>query len=225
MSKQDKNKIEFATTTDKTNFSNDNEDKAYDQRTAFQNNINNKNQQQSFNSNHDSEQSNRSINEALEESKRSIEKNTDEARNQIPRYAQVITDTQEQTAQATKEIAENYLEYQKQAINSFQSVLMPYFENVHNQLWNNQEFFRRIPEMYSRMISTYTENAISFSRIFNDVAFSNMGFFKNTINEAKEQSKHLTAIGKRNIRVYEGIGKDNRDVSISQSSSINQNRK
>jgi hypothetical protein len=95
---------------------------------------------------------------------------------------------------------------------------------MYNQLWNNQEFFRRIPEMYSKMVSTYTENLIAFSRIFNDTAFSNMGFFTNAVNEAKEQSRHLTEIGKRNVRAYEGIGKNNTDNVISHTSSVNQNK-
>jgi len=162
--------------------------KDYNNKSTYQNNNNNNNnnQQQSFNNNYDLERSTQSVNKALEESKRSIERSTDEARNQIPRYAQAITDTHEQTAQATKDIAENYLEFQKQALNSFQSVFMPYFENVHNQLWNNQEFFRIIPEMYSRMVSNYTETVIAFSKMWNDIAFSNVGFFKNAINKANE---------------------------------------
>jgi len=196
--------------------------KDYNKKSSYQINNNNK---QSFDNNYNLEQSTQSVNNALEESKRSIERNTDEAINQIPRFAQAITDTQEQTAQATKDIAENYLEYQKQAINSFQSVFAPYFENVHDQIWNNLEFFRRIPEIYSRLISSYTENVIAFSRIFNDIAFSNIGFFKNAVNEAKEQSKHLADIGKRNARIYEGIGKDNTyRSSASYSSLANKNR-
>ena len=89
------------------------------------------------------------IEEATEDSTKSIERNTDEARNQMSHYGQVISSsTQEQTAQTTKEIAENYMEFQKQALNSFQSIFMPYFQNVQNQLRNNQEFFKSISEMY-----------------------------------------------------------------------------
>jgi dGTP triphosphohydrolase len=170
----------------------------------------NNNNRHSSGFNNDLERSAQSVNQALEESKKSIERNTDEARNQIPRYAQAITDAQEQTTQATKEIAENYLEYQKQVINSFQSVFSPYFENIHNQLWNNQDFYRRIPEIYSKMVSNYTENTIAFSRVINDIAFSNVNLFRNAVNEAKGHSKHLAEIGKRNVSIYEQIKKDNK---------------
>jgi hypothetical protein len=98
-------------------------------------------------------------------------------------------------------------------INSFQSVISPYFENVYSQSWwSNQKLYSRIPEIYSKIVSNYTENTIALSNIFNDITFSNVNLFKNAVNEAKGHSKHLAEIGKRNIRVCEEIGKDNRGV-------------
>ncbi|MGD9673449.1 MAG: hypothetical protein AB7U98_08215 [Candidatus Nitrosocosmicus sp.] len=209
MSRQDKNKFESSTTTSTFETNDLKNDKTSSQQNTYHNDTKNYRQGQSKNNNFDPEQSAQSINDAVEESKRSIERNTEEARSQIPRYAQEITDAQEQTTQATKEIAENYLEYQKQAINSFQSVFAPYFENFHNQYWSNQDFLRRLPETYGRMVSNYTENTIALTRILNDIAFSNIGLFRSAINNTKEHSKHLAEIGKRNVRLYEGIGKDN----------------
>ena len=106
-----------------------------------------------------------------------METSTEEARNQVPRYTQAITDTQEQTAKVTKALADNYLEYQKQAINSFQSIYTQYFENFQKQLWNNQEFVKKIPDMYSTMMSGYIESAMAFNKIWNDITISNVGFF------------------------------------------------
>ena len=42
------------------------------------------------------------------------------------------------------------------------------------------------------------------SRIFNDMAFSNVEVFKNVVDNTKKQSKHLAEIGKRNVSVYAG---------------------
>ena len=156
------------------------------------------NSQQSFSNNYDLEQNTQSVKKALEDSKRIMEKSREETRNQIPRFAQAITDTHEQAAQAAKEIAENYMEYQKRVFNSFRPVYTPFFENLHNQSWNIQEFFRIIPEMYSRMISIYTENLIAFGRILNDITFSNIGYYRSAVNDIKEHSKHLAEIGKTN---------------------------
>jgi len=161
-------------------------------------NPNNSNNLQSFVEDYNEEESAQAVINASADSKRTMETSTEEARNQIPRFAQAITDTHEQAAQAAKEIAENYMEYQKRVFNSFRPVYTPFFENLHNQSWNNQEFFRIIPEMYSRMISIYTENLIAFGRILNDIAFSNIGYYRSAVNDIKEHSKHLAEIGKTN---------------------------
>ncbi|HYF98748.1 MAG TPA: hypothetical protein VD815_01520 [Candidatus Saccharimonadales bacterium] len=151
-----------------------------------------------------------SLNQAFVESKKNIERNITEAQSQIPRYTQSMNEVQEQAVQATRDIAENYLEYQKQAIDSFQSIFTPYIENANNQLRNNQELFRRLPEIYSKIANNYAENSVAVSRIINNMAFSNVELVKNAISNTKEQSKHLAEIGKRNVKVYETIEKENR---------------
>lgn len=157
------------------------------------------------------EETTQSLNQVLEESKKSIERNINEAKNQIPIYTKTINEVQEQAVQATSDIAENYLDYQKQAIDSFQSIVTPYIENVNNQLWNNQDIFRRIPEMYSKMANIYAENSVALSRLINNIAFSNVDIVKSVISNTKEQSKQFAEMGKRNARVYESVERDNRN--------------
>ena len=108
---------------------------------------NNNNQQPSI-ENYNEQESAQAVIEATEESKKSIERKKVEAGNQMSNYGQAISNSQEQTAQATKELAENYLKFQKQALNSYPSMYVSYFQNVQNQLWNNQEFFK----IYQRCI-------------------------------------------------------------------------
>ena len=161
------------------------------------------------------EQNTESLEQAFDESKTNIDKSIREARNQIPRYTETVNQVQEQTLQATKDIAENYLEYQKQTIDSFQSISTPYLYNVNNQFLNSQDYFRRIPEIYSQLVNNYAENTIAMSRIFNDMAFSNVELFKNVVDNTKKQSKHLAEIGKRNVSVYERIERDSSDTLLS----------
>src|SRR6187551_1853177 len=118
---------------------------------------------------------------------------------------------QEQAVQATRDIAENYLDYQKQTIDSFQSIVTPYFENANNQLWNNQDIFRRYPEIYSKIANNYAENTVAITRVMNNIAFSNVEIVKTVINNTKEQSKQFAEIGKRNARVYESFERDNKN--------------
>jgi hypothetical protein len=161
------------------------------------------------------EKNTESLEQAFDESKTNIDKSIREARNQIPRYTETVNQVQEQTLQATKDIAESYLEYQKQTIDSFQSISAPYLYNVNSQFLNNQDYFRRIPEIYSKIVNNFAENTISMSKIFNDMAFSNIELFKNVVDNTKKQSKHLAEIGKRNISAYERIERENNDVLLS----------
>ncbi len=167
------------------------------------------------------EQNTESLEQAFDESKKSIDQSIREARNQIPRYTETVNQAQEQTLQATQDIAESYLEYQKQTIDSFQSISTPYIHNVNNQFLYNQDYFRRMPEIYSKLVNNYAENTIAMSRIFNDMTFSNIELYKNVVNNTKKQSKNLAEIGKRNVSAYERIERDsinsinNSDTSIS----------
>jgi hypothetical protein len=161
------------------------------------------------------EQNTESLEQAFDESKKSINESIKEARNQIPRYTETVNQVQELPLQATKDIAENYLDYQRQTIDSFQSVSTPYIQNVNNQLLNSQDYFRRIPEMYSKLVNNYAENTVAMSRIFNDMAFSNIEVFKHLVDNTKKQSKYLAEIGKRNVATYETIERDNNDALLS----------
>ena len=161
------------------------------------------------------EENTESLEQAFDESKKNIDENIREARNQIPRYTETVNQVQEQTLQATKDITESYLEYQKQTIDSFQSISTPYLYNVNSQFLNNQDYFRRIPEIYSKIVNNFAENTISMSRIFNDMAFSNIDVFKNVLDNTKKQSKYLAEIGKRNVATYERIERDSSDTLLS----------
>jgi hypothetical protein len=158
------------------------------------------------------DESRQSLDQAIDETKRNIEKNTDEARTQIPRYTQSINDLQQQTIQATKEIADHYLEYQREAISSIRSIFEPYIEETNNYYTQNnpQEYFiKRLPTIYSKISNNIAENTITANRIMNDLLFANIDAFKTIVNSTKDHSKHLSEIGKRNARVYGDICQDN----------------
>lgn len=117
-----KSKLEASNTFESTKRENNSNDTYHNRKNIYQNNkVSYTKSAFSF-----------SVNQVLEESKKSIERNMHEARNQIPSYFQVFMGAHKQSAQTVKEVSENYLENQRQVIDSFQSVLAPYFENIHN---------------------------------------------------------------------------------------------
>src|ERR671932_1360790 len=75
-------------------------------------------------------------NKALDETRDNIRKTISEARKELPDYAQRVTNLQERTIETVKEIADNYIESQREIINSFQSTWSPYIENVVNKTTN-----------------------------------------------------------------------------------------
>ena len=50
------------------------------------------------------------INKALDETKNNIRRSTDEARKDVPHYTQIVNEYQEETIQAARQMADNYLE-------------------------------------------------------------------------------------------------------------------
>ena len=65
----------------------------------------------------------------LDEAKENVVNAAEEARREIPRYTETMRSYQEQIIQSSYEVADNYINIQKQIINSMQSLLLPYWEN------------------------------------------------------------------------------------------------
>src|SRR6476619_5485569 len=100
-----------------------------------------------------------SINRSLDETKDNIRRTTDEARKDIPRYTQAVNEYQEETIQAARQMADNYLESQREIINSMQSALLPQIEAANRAVTSNWTTPRHVTEHYAR------DNVKEFSRI------------------------------------------------------------
>src|SRR6478735_10531798 len=147
--------------------------------TSINTNINNN--QQDFNE---------SVNRALDQTKDNINRSIQESKNQIPHYNTIVNNYQEQTLQVVKEITENYIESQKSIINSFQSAWRPFNQNINTNInsWNSPE---AVANAYSRFVSTYADNAVTYLRTTNNIIFSNIDTMKSVMQQAKENSKQI----------------------------------
>ncbi|MDW0330885.1 MAG: hypothetical protein QN651_08825, partial [Nitrososphaeraceae archaeon] len=93
------------------------------------------------------------FNLALDETKSTVKKTTDEAVKEIPRYTKAVNEYQQETIQATKDIADNFLESQKEVIRSMRTLWVPYNENVQNSYasyWVSPQSFT---DNYARAVS------------------------------------------------------------------------
>jgi hypothetical protein len=147
----------------------------------------------------------------LDETKANIRRSMDEARSQIPKYAQIINDSREQTIQAAREIADNYLESQKEIINSLQSLWAPFAENIYktNYAWWISP--RRMTEIYSKMVSNFADNVITATRLVNNTVFANMEACKTSMQQARDNTKDLSRMGVNAARIFEQTSNTSND--------------
>ncbi|MGN6632717.1 MAG: hypothetical protein ACTHKP_10850 [Nitrososphaeraceae archaeon] len=150
----------------------------------------------------------RSVERAIDETKDNLKKTIDEARREIPRNTEAINDYQEHTLQTTKEITDSYLNSQKEVIKSFQSIWVPYVENMRATFWDNWASPQRITEIYARTVSNCADNAVATTRIANNAIFANMGAFRTFIDREKNDVKELSRIAANTAKTFEQTTKD-----------------
>jgi hypothetical protein len=146
-------------------------------------------------------------NRSLDETRDNIRRSIDESRSQIPRYTQAVSDYQEQTIQAAREIADNYVESQKQIINS----LTPYVQNVNEITTNWTTLFSptKVSEVYANIVSNFANNVITATRVINNMVFANMEAFKTSLQQAKDSAKEFSRIGVNTAKTFEQTSRDN----------------
>lgn len=93
------------------------------------------------------------VNRVLDETRDNIGRSIDEARSQIPNYTQAINEYQEQSLQTSREIADNYIESQKQIINLLQSSWIPQIEAANRILTSNWISPTHFTGIYENMVS------------------------------------------------------------------------
>jgi len=157
------------------------------------------------------EQQQYAIASVLDEAKENVVNAAEEARRQIPRYTETMRSYQEQIIQSAHEIAENYINVQKQIINSMQSSFLPYWENFYalfgNGWWISPS---RMIEAYANMVSSFAGNTLRTTQLVNNSMLTNMDAFKKTVDQARESSNDLA---RACMNFAKKIERDSLDVS------------
>lgn len=143
------------------------------------------------------------IQNVLDKSKYNIRNATREAARDIPQYTQRLGDIQEQTIQTTREIADNYIESQKEIISIYQSVWTPFIENANSRFWNYWSISPKgIAETYGTVISSFADNVISATRLTNNAVSANMELFSTALQQTKDNSKEFSRLGINAAKVF-----------------------
>ena len=149
------------------------------------------------------------IENVLDKTKDEIKVATREAAREIPRYTQKLGDLQEQTIQTTREIADNYIESQKEIISIYQSVWTPYVENANSRFWNYWSISPKgLAETYGTVVSSFADNVIAATRLTNNAISANMELFSTALQQTKDSSKEFSRLGVNAAKVFNEASND-----------------
>src|ERR671932_662776 len=157
------------------------------------------------------------INKALDETKNNIKRTTDEARKDIPHYTQIVNEYQEETIQAARQIADNYLESQREIINSFQSAWLPRLETSNRAVTSNWTLPRNVSEHYARLVSAFADNTIAVTKLVNNAMFANLDAFKRSVQKARDNVKEFSRIGVNSSKTFEEVSSETTPITSSSS--------
>ena len=143
-----------------------------------------------------------SVNQSFDETKDNIKKSIDESRKQIPKINDIVNSYQQESLQTAKEISEEYLDSQKEVVNSLQSAWRPYNE-IYTGLVTNFYSPEAAVNAYTRFVSNVADNTVSTLRLSNNVIFSTLDAWKPVLQQTKDVSRHITNMGVNTARTFE----------------------
>ena len=162
------------------------------------------------------EQQEKVIEGVLDETKDNIRHTTREAAREIPQYTQRLGDIQEQTIQTIREIADNYIESQKEIISIYQSVWTPFVENANSRFWNYWSISPKgIAETYGTVVSSFADNVIAATRLTNNAVSANMELFSTALQQTKDNSRELSRLGINAAKIFNEASNDIATTGIS----------
>jgi hypothetical protein len=144
---------------------------------------------------------------SVDETKQNIHRAIEEVRRETPRYSQSVTDFQNETAEATREIADNFLDSQKEVINSIQSAWAPM---VHRTGYNwatsgitGVPFSpRELSDIYARTIGAMTEAYVASTRMATNMLFAGVELARATTNYARQNARETARITANTARTF-----------------------
>src|SRR5215210_1413596 len=146
---------------------------------------------------------------SIDETKDNIHRSIEESRRETPRYSQTVTDFQNETADASVEIADNFLESQKEVINSMQSAWAPMAERIGQvaHYWTTTgmtPFFspQEMANIYAKTIGAMAEAYVSSTRMATNMMFAGMETTRASTNYTRQNAKEASRITSNTARTF-----------------------
>jgi hypothetical protein len=145
---------------------------------------------------------------SIDDTKNNIHQALEEVRRETPRYSQAVTDFQVQTVDATHEIANNFLDSQKEVISSIQSAWTPVVQTTNNNIMAATTpyyyFFSpgQIADIYARTIGAITEAYVASTRMATNVLFAGIEATRATTNYARQNAKEAARVTSNTAKTF-----------------------
>lgn len=158
------------------------------------------------------QQQNEATIRSIDETKNNIHQALEEVKRETPRYSQTITDFQNQTADATREIADSFLDSQKEVINSIQSAWIPIVQRT-GYNWTTGMIGtpfspREFADIYARTIGAITEAYVAYTRMATNVLFAGIEATKATTNYTRQNAKEAAHITSTTAKTFAQTAKE-----------------
>jgi hypothetical protein len=167
------------------------------------------------------------INKTLDNTLHNIKRSTDEARSEIPQYTQRIAEYQEQTIQTLRDIASDFIETERQVLDSFQLQQQGNRNssnvNFSNGLWDlyNPE---RIAENNAIVVNNFTSYLLTTNNLVNNALASNIRIYNTALEQTRDNVKAFTKTNtnyiKSVVEQQESVNRHNTEVNTSTTTSL-----
>ena len=143
------------------------------------------------------------IYKTLDKARDEIRRSVNESKKEIPRVTEAVSEYQQLTTDAAREIADIYIESQKEVISSVQSAWSPLVENFDRTNWSTVFSPGRVSEIYAYIVSSYADNLVTATKLANNVMFANMETFRTSLQQVKDNLRDLSKIGVNAAKTFE----------------------
>jgi hypothetical protein len=179
---------------------------------------------------------------SIDETKDNIRRSIEEVKREVPRYSQTVTDFQNETEDASVEIADNFLESQKEIINSMQSAWDSVSQSTgvfggkragDNNYWTQVTmgegmmmlFFFSPQEMtniYARTIGAMAEAYVASTRMTTNMMFAGLEAARATtiMQDRMQEKQHvllqtrLEHLSRRQKKKFKFMGENQEEVLV-----------
>lgn len=137
------------------------------------------------------------INRTFDQTRNNIKRTVNEAQKDISNYAQQVINLQERAFEITRDIADDYIESQKEIINSFNhSIWTPYIENVVNRTSGLSGVFSPSrAEVYGNTFTNIVDNFVTATRLANKTIFANAELINTSLQQTRNNVREFSKIG------------------------------